>query len=348
MTITGHDLHSRGDSGSYDSTGKVSYDAVYHVYASSALDSAPQVVTYILANVAAFDDPYSYGNGTESSALLKKISPARVSGRPWQWVVTLNYATPDSSDDQQQSNPSGTDENGANTTDPLDWRDMMVKGSKFITVPAYKVKYLTDASIFFSIGEYGPAINTAGTVFVPPPEKEVEIETFRIEHYDEYFPVDTRYYIGRVNSDTFTINYSYMGSPAYERTFSQYECRLTQWDGSFERINGYDVWRWTLEIQAHPDTWVDEVPNLGLYAAANAGDPDGNGDFYTSGGANDPPESGLRTIKDADENPITTPVPLDLYGQPTQPNDELIYLRFLTHKEANFNNLRNTHGLLGA
>lgn len=349
MTITGHTLHSRGDSGSYDSTGKISYDAVYHVFSSSALDSVPQVVSYVLSNIAAMGDSYSYGNGSEATAVLRRVSPKRVQGRPWQWVATLNYATPESSDDEQQSNPSGAPgEEGQNTTNPLDWRDTLVKSSKFITVPCYKVKYLTEASIFFAVGEYGPAMNTAGSAFVPPPEREVEIETFRIEHYDEYFPVDTKFYIGRVNADTFFINYDYMGSPAYERSFQQYECKLAQWDGAFERVNGYDVWRWTLEIQSHPDTWVDEVPNLGIYASARDGDPDGEGDFYSSGGSNPAPESGLRHIVDANDNPITTPVPLDLQGQPTEPNDEIIYLKFLKYKEANFNNLRISHGLLGA
>lgn len=335
MAVLSHSLHWYGAVGDWDAYGRRLYAAVYRVKTDNNLDNVKTVIDYLeYNNIVKRGDTYSYGNDSDTLALCTMISPRRPAGTARTWEVTASYETPD------ERTPAGT-----LSLNPVDWRHELSTANRGVAEAATSLKYL-QAICLRPEGTYGPAMNQAGQIFDPPPERERWNHILRIEKYDTYFPNDEVDYIGHVNQEPIFVNYSYWN---YARQWLKYEAKCIAWHGVAMRLNGYDVWRWTLEFEVDRLTWKFKTPNIGTYARALGGDRDENGEAYSEGGTNPnkPPETGLRRLKDATGQPLTQPVPLDANGKPKAAGAEVDYLEFLKDPEANYNNLRNIYGLFG-
>lgn len=345
MSVQGHNLHWTGATGNWEFGGKRSYAAVYKVWTNDPLDNVVAINNYVLLNILSLGAVYDYGNDIDFEAFCNSIAPKRQEGSSTDWLVTITFET---MDDENEEKRSGKDKDGDPTTDPTDWRDVPSLSRRAVTEPVTRAKYLQQTYLYAE-GTYGPPMNAAGQIFDPPLETEVWHEILRIEHYDTFFPNDAEDWVGSVNSATVTVNYSYA---QFTRTWTKYKEKLLAWDGVFQRINGIDCWRWTLEFEHNKRGWQISVPNLGTYARATV-DPLGDyTDFDENGVAyhatnNPPPETGVRQLRDATGSPLTDPRPLDSNGKPKAPGEAVEYLEFLAEPEKDFNDLRTTYNLLG-
>lgn len=345
MAVTSVAPYWTGQTGDLSLGAKRQYTAVYRVTCSTPLDNAATIVAFFQSSpsVPGIGSHYYSGNDTDFGAFCNSIAPRRMSGSTNMWLVTLNFETMQAENEEQRG---GLTVQGEESIDPLEWRDELSVSTHMISEAVYKAKYLQPI-MFSPVNTYGPVMNTAGQVFSPPLEREVPIEVVRIEHYADYFLNDPNNWRGRVNNSNILVNYGYAN---FTRTWFKHEAKITAFDGTFQKINDVDVWRWSIEIQSKDGGWAVEVPNLGTAARAQAGDPDGQGGFYTDGGSdpNQVPESGLRPLLSATGEPITDPIPLGADGQPQPPGTPILYLKFLREFEAEFATLRNNHGLFGA
>ncbi|GAA4442913.1 hypothetical protein [Bremerella cremea] len=345
MSVVDHKLSWNGATGSWESSGKRTYAAIYLVRTDDPLDNIVTVNNYIVSNILALGSVYAYGNDIDYEAFAQQIAPQRIAGSSRRWLVTISYET---MDDENEENKAGKDEDGNASTNPLEWRDVPSVSRRAVTEPVRRAKFLQDVR-FIKEGSYGVPMNQAGQIFDPPLEHEVWHEILRIEHYDDYFPNDSEDWVGTVNSSTVQVNYPYA---KFIRTWTKYKEKLLAWDGVWQRVNNVDCWRWTLEFENNRRGWQISVPNIGTYARATV-DPlgdytdfDENGEPYDAT-ANPAPETGMRQLRDATGAPLTDPIPLDSNGRPKPPGDDVDFLEFLVDDEKDFNVLRSTYKLFG-
>lgn len=334
MAVIGSALHWNGAVGNWQATGRRSYAAVYIVKTNNPLDGPTVINTYVAANLRALGATYSYGSDTDAEAIATMIDPKRSAQNAKLWYVTVSYETPD------ERTPTG-----ALSLNPSEWRHELSTANRGVSEAATRLKYLQTVCLRAE-DSYGPAMNQAGQIFDPPPERERWNEILRIEKYDTYFPNDAEDYIGRINNAQVFVSYPYWN---YTRTWAKYATKCIAFSGVTMRINAFDVWRWTVEFETDKKTWKLKLPNIGTFARAQAGDKDQNGEFYTTGGSNPntPPDSGVRELKDATGQPLRNPVPLDEEGQPLPAGADVEYLEFLRDDEADFDKLRTSYGLFG-
>lgn len=327
MTVLSKSLYWTGSTGTRSGTSsneKSEYTAVWLVKTNDALDQADTINNYFRTTGPYLGATYSYGNDSNPKSVLQKITPNRARESAFVWYVTLSYAPPENS--PEESKP---DESGNQTTDPLSWADEMNISHSTIRVPVYKAKHRGGLAAVPDGTEIVPK-NSAGVIFNPPLEKEVKIRVVRITKFrGQYNGLEADNWMQKVNSDNVNINKAF---PAYTDIWPPYWAYIAEWGGSSEVINGIHCWRITVEILVNPLTWREEVPDRGVHARAEPGDPDGRGGTISLTDILDGAPQ-VRRLVDKFNKPITEPVLLDGNGGVLSATLPPVYITYQIYDE---------------
>lgn len=333
-----------GTSGNRSNDGKRRYSAEYLVKTDTIQDQTAVICDHFqnAGNLPRLGDPYRYANDYDPNAICTSIDPKRQANSATTWIVTLAYETPQGNKKDDDNNRQEKDPNGKLTSDPTFWRDQWDFRFHQLSIPAEKVIYRggmkKSSALLMPEGKVTPAMNSAFKVFVPMPEKEVQIQVFRRETYRTKFNSGTSTtYQGKVNTNDINLTIA-----AYGLTIvaSPYKLKVKDIGATLEFINDYSVWRYRYEFWVNPLGWRREFVDRGFEARAMAGDSDGRGGTIS---ALDVPANTVpsRRLEDAQGNPLIEPVLLDGDGKPLitdQSYPEPVYITYSIDDEANIPN----------
>jgi hypothetical protein len=341
MGIVHVELGRRGASGAHNKGEQRRYLATYKVRTDTPLDQVVAITDHFrdTPGLPYVGDPYAYANDSDEDAFCTSIAPTREETSQFHWRVDVTFETEDggSKGKENEENPS-TD--GKLSNDPEKWLEQWDIGFTQERVPVEECKYVGgmvgSAALLMPAGKIGPQVNSAFVPFVPPTEKEIDIETWRRQFYRRsYDSASFSAYQGRVNSNVLAIDRADIGLQLFAAAFT---LRVKSMGASVEWINGGVWWRHNFEFWKHPLTWRVQIVDRGLHSRAMSGDPDGRGGFVSAVDLKDgmPP---IRRLEDAQGYPITEPVLFDGDGQPLITDamfPDPVYLTWAVHPEVEF------------
>jgi hypothetical protein len=341
MSVTSVALYRNGTSGGRTNDGKVKYSATYLVETDTVLDQTAVICDYFknAGNLPYLNKPYSYANDSDPSAICNSISPQRQPNSHTTWIVTFEYATPESQKKDEDQPRQEPDNNGNLTPDPTRWRERWDMGFTQISIPVEGAIYISGIS-GMPAGKFIMPCNSAGEPFLPPLEKEQDIavlrRSFYVDLWDHSF-VD--FFQGTINDNAVNVvgnGFSMLWTAA------PFTLRCKSIGGSLEWINNFGWWRIDIEWWKKTDTWDVFAADRGLNRRAEVGAPTGRGSNYEQtdivvDGTGASTRAFLIPILDADGNPIRTPVFLDSTGRPlvsvTQP---INYIRYRIYNAVSY------------
>lgn len=345
MAVVAHELAFLGSTGSRSLDGKSQFEAIYRVRTNNAHDQADTVIEYFRAlHDADSSSPYlgstyAYANDVNDTVVCTRIAPRRPQGSRTTWEVTFTYES-----SAEETNSLGLDENGNPTTDPLQVRPEITMTFNRQTRPVWKAIYrggfVGVAAAKTRVGrEMTPTNSTLSCVLDPPLEKDWSRAGVRVTRYSDRFDGSRALLdIDTVNDKPFAVRYL-----GFTMTVQKYWAKIDAIEPVIERHtverNGtkttLDFWRISKSFEIDRDGWRQEVPDMGLHARADIGDPDGRGGtIYDSDVVAGQPR--VRRLVDNDELPINEKVLFDGDGQPIRPGADTVWITWQTYDEQDF------------
>lgn len=317
-----------------------SYTARYFVKCSSASDS-PDIVlahfrgTYSLPWIGKI---FEYGNGGSTSAICKRINAQPIPKSNGCYEVEAGYE-PIDADESNQPPQQRPDVNGKMTDDPYRWADEIeVTGSTVMATWEYATFYGAQnapggLSPLLKPGKFMHPMNSAGDLYDPPPDWEVDCDIVRITKYVPEFD-GQRFgpFRGAVNKDAVRIN-----KPDYKfkYEFGPQTGRFRLAACTFGHVNGKKYFRRTCEIYVNPLGWRKPLLDRGLNRRQVAGDRRADGSIIS---ASEVPTGStpVSPITDLEGYTVSQPVNLDGNGQPLAAHKDPVYLEYGFYHETAF------------
>lgn len=335
MTIQSVALTQEGTSlastGSDDTTVKRVYTAHYRVITDNATTSSKAIEKHFRAtpSLAWFGRTWKWtGTGTandnDPDSICKKLEVSHQPGSAGIFRVEATYEPRDS--DKPKENPNNDD--GTDTSDPLEWREQMSINYTQITEPVMW-------AIFhgFTTGPKGDILipgtnalqrgltyvpqNAALVPYDPLPEKEIDIKVIRMTSSVPLFDSNTYdAWISTVNDDPVFFIKRHLGMIV---SIEPYKGRLKSVNATSDFQNGKAFVRREIEIWVNPNGWRGRLANLG-----HAVKPKPEDDGFVSPGdlVNKPAQAEQITAVDVNGLPMTAPLPLDSFGQLLRSKDK--------------------------
>lgn len=344
MSVAEVVLHSAGASGSaskeQDKDLQASYRSRYRVRVTSPLDGPTTIFRYfqINANLPWFGRSFFFGNDFDTSVRCKTIEPTFIEKSEGWWEVACSFETPPKKDDEEDKDDEDEKDKDSPTSSQHDEIEVSYTQT---SAPVEQATYLksdrvTSRWLTKHEGRPCPVMNSAGVVFNPGIEEEIEIKVIRItKHVKEYDSNDYDKFQGAVNADAVTINKK---PYKFKCEFSPLVAKIKNITGSLVTENGKYHYKRTVEIHINPLGWRRTIVDRGMMRSAAPGDPDGRGgQMYASAGDEYVPGTALHApILDANGYPVTEPVLLDGRGQPLKQDGQPVYLTYQTLEEKPF------------
>ncbi len=140
----------------------------------------------------------------------------------------------------------------------------------------------------------------------------------------EQFTVDEDFHDATYSASGYSLSWSASNAASYRNTTNNATwfsnpigtCRVVKYDAEPVYISGSKYWKWYLEIHFRTDGWDRRILDQGTMTK----------DATT----------GLITIKDADGNPVTSPVKLNGSGGVLADGSAAVYRTFQTKSKTNF------------
>lgn len=340
MAVTSVTLHASGTTGGRTNDGKAEYTAFYLVETDTVRDQTAVICDHFknAGSLPYLNAVYSYGNDYDQNAICVGIDPRRQPNSQTSWVVSLKYATPTGDKDKEDEPKQEPDrDTGELTDDPTRWREQWDASFTQITVPCYAAVYRSGmqgaSAVAMPVGKFGPPVNSCFEPFVPPEEKEVDIQVYRRSFYAFGYTGDTAAkYMGKVNSDHIAV-----ARPELHLIFGANPAclRIKSIGGTLEYINKNAWWRISLEFWINPLSWRVFKIDEGLNRRAVPGYATGRGVAFAEGDFVDG-RARLVPILDADGKPIQRPVLLNGAGEPlitTGVFPDPVYLEYSIYDE---------------
>ena len=346
MPITSHTILDEGVSGQSTGTDAGTATRKYNVafLVEGTADTMPDnVISYFQQHA---DLPYHGrrfggigGNSFDNSAVCRELNITRISKSEGKYVVTARYE-PDII--ELPPWPSGkVDINGKEQADPTLWAHEIDISKTQVSIPlesavfrGFKPPGINNK--FLKPNTLIPVVNSALVPYDPPPEWEVDITVLRITKYIKFaFPHEVERFHGAVNSDTVLIV-----KPAYSFVYriQPLTARIKNLAFTFQIINGFPVFRHSIELHINPLGWRYNVVDKGLDPRAAPGDPDGAGGTISEGATFVVGDPRNRRLTDKLGNPLVEPVLFDGNGQALAPEKQNnpVYLIYSAYKEIPF------------
>jgi hypothetical protein len=328
-------------------TAKRSYSATFQAKCDSQSDTAYAVIEHFrrTSGLPYIGDGYSFGNDRDASARCKSLTPTLNQNSGGIWNVRAEYEPLDEEEDNQKE-----DEDGNKQTDPRKWRDEIEVTSTQISVPVEQAIFRGSnkggrngqAMRVRALGRNGAVVNSAGVVFDPGIESEVDIKVVRItKNVESYDAFEMGQYQGAVNTDQVIIDKIAYN---FKDKWGPQTARIKLVSGVFQIANLVPYWKQTVEVHVSPLGWRRFLVDRGLERRQMPGDvrevrADGT-PVEVSPSDNENGEPFQKRIVDVDGYPITTPVLLDGEGSPLQPDQNAVYLEYQVYFERPFAGFR--------
>lgn len=354
MAFTSHEIVP-APSGSYDVIKNLAeYRVDYRLTTNSASDGPQKAIAYAEAKIAAVGASYAVGNDVRPGCWLRNWEARREANSLYVWIATAIYRDEDP-EDSEDSN-SGYDMNGNPTDNPLDFRPVIdVQDTQYMRPvwgAVYKSGFSGVAHNKLNDGKRRPIVNSALTVYDPPPEADHARWTVTIERNLSAIRCDT-VPLNCINSVGLTLKYR-----GIEKEIPQHCGKLRGFRATPMRHDKFgDYVRVTLSIEVYNDadeTWLFKILDQGLSARAMLGDPDGHGGaVYENSMAFVEEMAPQRRLVDLDGLPLSSPVllngdgqPLEQYKDPNNPKDP-VYSTWEYYTEQDWRLWPILQGLLG-
>lgn len=346
MSVVDHKKHWSGSTGPRRKGGVRQYAAVYFARTDDPQDQSFVVAQYFedTVELPSIGDAYVYGNDNDPVAVCVEIDPQPAGQNYWQVVCSYESSTPDT--------PSGNDEDGNPTDDPLLMAcEVDVSIAKF-TAPVERAKirggFAGKALDAWPLGTEIKPMNSAGTVIVPPIEKDVARIVLRVSKNEALFPRDEALaYQDAVNNDALLLTCRVGNVVHVIADLDQYQGKVEGVSGRLRLGPTGAYWNVTREVHINRNGWRYEHLDEGIHFAARDGDDDLRGGKFGAVDDNGDPVAGVVSLAgrpsvvravDAYGVPIDEPVPLDGDGAPLDPGDALVWLSFQIYDELPFAN----------
>lgn len=340
MAIVSVTLHASGTTGGRSSGNKAEYTAFYLVETDTVRDQTAVICDHFknAGSLPYIGSIYSYGNDYDASAICVGIDPRRQANSQTSWIVSLKYATPENEkEDEDKPKEEPDRDTGEPTPDPTRWREQWDASFTQITMPVYEAVYrggmVGVSAVGMPIGKIGPPVNSCFEPFVPPEERDVDIQVYRRSMYVFGYKGDiAAKYMGKVNSELVVVERPEL----HFGFFANETClRVKSIGGTLEYINRNVWWRITVEFWVNPFGWRVRKIDEGLNRRAVASYQTGRGVAFVEG---DFVNGRVRLVPilDADGKPIQRPVLLNGAGEPLIITDffpDPVYLQYSIYDE---------------
>jgi len=358
---------------------KVDFTVVFTVETDDRLDG-PQIVgagDVAGVKIPSIGDFYEFGNDKDKGALCKSINVRATGGKLWD--VTCVYGPKGDQkpkDNQPEENPPMRDPNGDPTDDPMlaaptvqvslvhmkqplaeaiyggqYWAthdDITYKPNVSLTMPTgvaggshISALFGKDATGAKWIDNRNPVVNSAGTPYDPPLERDHARINLRITRNHQTFPInDVWWYQDTINTSDVKVL-----AHGFEMIIPPHWAKMMSISGTPAEINGQHFYRVTYEMHIEPGFFVEEdhpwrpkVLDRGLMRRSRA-EEDSDKDPYDQ----DKDDPGKENIKDSTGQAVMEPVLLNGAGN-TLVSDPLgrvaVWLEYAMYKEIDWEDLK--------
>jgi hypothetical protein len=347
MAVASVTLSSIGASGvavgTSDSVVREVYTATYRVECSDQLDGPQIVLAHFkrTPDLPWFGSRYEFGNDRSNLSRCATINVRHVDKSIGRFEVDVTYDPIDTSSEEPKPE-SGTNDNGEETANPLEWRYNIGASNYTITMPIEDAIFRRAINAVRRSEVLKPdariaLMNSAGVPFDPSAEEEVDIQVYRIAFYAARFDAALQnLFNGRVNSDDFTID---LPQYNFRKSFFPFTARA-RFEQELENINGQAVWRRQMELHVHPISWRRQFVDRGMHQLFRPGDtlPDGTSLSADSFDAAKPWDTAA--ILDGEGSRVTEPLLLDGNGKLLDPTKPPVFLEYTTKTERPFAGLK--------
>lgn len=344
MSVQEVRLHFAGASGAATGSDPTkiqdSYTARYFVTCSSPSDSPDIVLAHFRGEYSLpwIGSIFAYGNGGSTSAICKRITANHIPKSAGCYEVEAGFEPIDDPDSGQPPEQR-PDVNGKSTDDPLKWaEEISIDSGTILATWEYATFYRAQnapggLSPLLRPGKFMHPMNSAGDLFDPPPDWEVDIDILRFTKYVPEFD-GQRFgaFRGAVNTDAVRIN-----KPDYKfkYEFGPLVGRFKLAGCAFGQTNGKKYYRRTCEIHINPFGWRKPLLDRGLNRRAAAGDRAADGSIISASEV-DAWDVPVRPITDVEGFTVSQPVNLDGNGQPLAAHKDPVYLEYGFYHETPF------------
>ena len=284
MAIESVETINQGWSGTADHEGKASYKVTAHVKTTTPRDGPQNVLTHYQRSVRPLGSLYQVGNDLSFNATLTNLDCTQID--PVNWHVVANYKT---TEGEEKKNKDGEQEK-----DPRLWVDEVSVSTATYQIPCRYGVYMGQVRnpsgnpSYFMNRQMNPGclpfdgvhsansqawqtqpqaiINSAGTVFDPPPMKDYTTSVLRITRTSEFYDGDAaQFYTNTVNDNDININR--LGYMHFIRSGTG---KIESITGSRKIYGRIMYWEWTIEIHIEPGGWYQQLLDRGYSDAKNA------------------------------------------------------------------------------
>jgi len=319
-------------------TAKRSYTAIYQLSAEQE-DGPGVIIDYFKGSPdhPFIGDRYNLNGYRDNSVRCKSITPRRIDSGVGQWLAAVEWEPPEGTDDDDTE--TGTDINGEDTDNPLEWHDEIDVGYTQLSIPVEQARFkgcnrdggIRQRITGLDLDTITMPCNSALVPFDPGIEKEIDIKVVRItknlESYDANFFSN---FIGRVNSDKVVIN---KREYKFRDVWSPLNARIKQISGTFQITNKIPYWKQTVEVHVNPLGWRRLLLDRGVEELFRGEQKDYQGNTISN---SDERVGKLQQKQDADGYPITTPVPFDGNGRALAEGKPAVFLEWQIYEEIPF------------
>ena len=286
-----------------DDEGVRTLTRTYQVQTSNPYDG--QVAVLSATGVPRRGDFYNTTTESDINLTVRTVRAERQSDSRLHWTVTAEYSDKNEGDDEQK-NPN-----------PLERPAIITRSfASYQKVPR-KVTQLTQGSSDF--GSEVPETNSAGMPYENPTlvdeDDYVVVITKNYPTFDDNF---WRPYHNSINSNQF------LGADEHtlKLKIASVPPRQVETVPDIGPVTYYEV---TVELHYRKATWLIERLDEGFYELADAAQND--------------PSLRFKPILDKNQQPFTTPQPLDGEGAALDHGDEPVYRKFRVGEEKDFSQL---------
>lgn len=257
------------------------------------------------------------GSDSDPSSICKKIDVGHIPGSAGIFKVEATFEPIDGEDNKEKPD----NDKGDNTDDPLNWREQVSVNYTQITVPVWFATFRGFSTGFggntdmagtnlMQIGRSYVPMNSALVPYDPLPEMELDIKVIRFtRNIAEFDSNNYDPWIGTVNSDAVVINKPNL---KFKVQFGPLVARMKSISATSDFQNGVSFFRREVEIWVNPNGWRGRLLDQG-FASRLSNTDDG---FVSPGDLeNQPWLVEQRLMKDQDDYPMTSPMPLDGFGR---------------------------------
>ena len=302
------------------------YAAVYRITVSSPYDDARVIIDHFADNPVLpwFGDHWDVGNGVDTGAFVREISPRRMDQSRVDWQVTVEFATPDA-----------VDEDGNFTDDPLEFACVVAGTMAQFSHPVERANF--KSGFVGSAAAYWPAntsiipINSAGVPFNPPLEEDMGRQVLRFERNFATVNYDFAEN-GIVNSEALVVAHR-----GFFKTVHALGGKVNNWAAGIRHERSIFYWHVGCEMHVKGlnednPTWRRRIIDRGLSGRADAGDPDGRGGTISAGDIL-PGMPVVRPVTDFSGLAMREPILLNGDGQPLTSGATAVQLEYQTLPE---------------